>query len=221
MRILVIGDVHGCYYTLKELVETYWDPEQDYLIQLGDLINKGPHSALCVRYWLRLEEKYPYQVFLLRGNHEQMYINGSSRKVKPAMVNRLNKGFKSLKLDPKKVLNWLSKKPLKWETPNVLISHAGVNKFVRQPFSHTNNRGVLYNRSPLKDIGKLQVIGHAVVKGNKPVFSTKENAWRIDTGAVSKGFLSAVRLSYDVKQVEVVRIERSEQDVVSSPVSII
>ena len=86
MRVLVIGDVHGCYYTLKDLVENYWDPQQDYLVQLGDLINKGLHSAKCVKYWLKLEEKYPYQVFLLRGNHEQMYINGSNRKTNQGLA---------------------------------------------------------------------------------------------------------------------------------------
>ena len=56
MKLLVIGDVHGCYYTLKELVEKHWHPGEEILIQLGDLINKGPYSGKCIKYWQELEK---------------------------------------------------------------------------------------------------------------------------------------------------------------------
>ncbi len=58
MNLLIVGDVHGCYHTFKKLVDENWNPEEELLIQIGDLINKGPHSGLCSKYWRKLEKKY-------------------------------------------------------------------------------------------------------------------------------------------------------------------
>jgi predicted phosphodiesterase len=44
-RIIIIGDVHGCFDELQDLlVECDYNPNQDYLIFVGDLVNKGPKS---------------------------------------------------------------------------------------------------------------------------------------------------------------------------------
>jgi hypothetical protein len=44
-RIIIIGDVDGCFDELQDLlVECDYNPNQDYLIFVGDLVNKGPKS---------------------------------------------------------------------------------------------------------------------------------------------------------------------------------
>jgi bis(5'-nucleosyl)-tetraphosphatase (symmetrical) len=50
MRTVVIGDVHGCYHELCELLETVKAIPNDRLVFLGDLMDRGPAPALCVRY---------------------------------------------------------------------------------------------------------------------------------------------------------------------------
>lgn len=46
MRSIVIGDVHGCYYSLMRLLDKVkYDPRSDHLYFLGDLVGKGLHSA--------------------------------------------------------------------------------------------------------------------------------------------------------------------------------
>jgi len=212
VKVLVIGDVHGCYYTFRQLVEEHWNPDNEFLIQLGDLINKGPHSGLCLKYWLELEEKYPYHTFLLKGNHEQYFINHLNDKQKQVRFNKTLINIREAGLDVSKVATWLDTKPLKWENPDILVSHAGVNKVSKTPFTSTNPRGVLYNRSTLKMMSKVQVIGHTVVKGHKPVFSPKENAWRIDTGAWTKKYLSALRINYNGEVGDIIQVFRDSRD---------
>ena len=75
MKVFIVGDVHGCYHTFKQLIEDHWNKKDEYLVLVGDLINKGPHSFEAFSYFLTLKEEYPYQVFLIRGNHEQHFLN--------------------------------------------------------------------------------------------------------------------------------------------------
>lgn len=212
MKLLVIGDVHGCYHTLKTMVEDHWNPEDTFLIQVGDLINKGPHSGKCVRYWRGLEDRFPYLVYMLRGNHEQMYINGYNNVSTLQVYDELAENFRRENLDPAKVYQWLSKLPLKWENPDLMITHGGINNRSKKPLSLNNRLGVLYNKSPLKDIGKTQIIGHDIMESNKPVFSPKENAWRIDTGAWGGDYLSGLLLNYNGQKVKVCSVATDHRD---------
>lgn len=62
-RILVIGDVHGCYDEMIRLYEAAGAPE--IVILVGDLVNKGPYSAQVVRH-VRTTPGW----FAVRGNHD-------------------------------------------------------------------------------------------------------------------------------------------------------
>lgn len=45
MRVLLVGDIHGCYWTLQALLKKMgYDSVKDRLILLGDLVGKGPHD---------------------------------------------------------------------------------------------------------------------------------------------------------------------------------
>jgi len=64
-RTLIIGDVHGCHKELKKLLKKVKaDPDQDRILFIGDLINKGPDSR---KVWELYRE---YQGLSLMGNHE-------------------------------------------------------------------------------------------------------------------------------------------------------
>lgn len=44
-RTIIIGDVHGCFDELQELLKKVnWEREKDRLVFVGDLVNKGPKS---------------------------------------------------------------------------------------------------------------------------------------------------------------------------------
>ncbi|HAD97028.1 MAG TPA: serine/threonine protein phosphatase [Cryomorphaceae bacterium] len=212
MKLLVIGDVHGCYYTLKELVEKHWHPGEEILIQLGDLINKGPHSGKCIRYWQELEKEYQGQTVLLRGNHEQMLLDYFFFKKNEESMKKLVNNIEEEGFNIKKACEWLRVKGLKWEAEGILVTHAGIAKSTEDPFDIKNSKGVLLNRGPLKCLDKVQVVGHTMVRGGKPLFNPKENAWFIDTGAWTKKYLSALSIESNGDNPKVIRQLRSEKD---------
>jgi diadenosine tetraphosphatase ApaH/serine/threonine PP2A family protein phosphatase len=64
-RTLFIGDVHGCYDELMELVNHIGLTPDDHLYFVGDLINKWPKSLEVVE-WVRSRPN----TFSVIGNHE-------------------------------------------------------------------------------------------------------------------------------------------------------
>jgi serine/threonine protein phosphatase 1 len=216
MNLLIVGDVHGCYHTFKQLVEEYWNPQEEILIQIGDLINKGPHSGLCLKYWFQLQEQFPYKTLLIRGNHEQFMIGGGAFLKESVKGVTLEKSIENAGLTVSAVRRYLQNTPLKWENEDVLVTHAGVSKTASNPYSLTAKDGVLFNKGALKRMDKLQVKGHSIVDGNKPLFSPSENAWYIDTGAWMKKYLSAIRLNEQGEKLEVIRLQTLEVDKVKT-----
>lgn len=45
-HIWVVSDIHGCYHPLMdELKQRHFNPYEDLLISVGDLIDRGPESV--------------------------------------------------------------------------------------------------------------------------------------------------------------------------------
>ncbi len=212
MNVFAIGDVHGCYHTLIDLVENHWNPKKEFLVQVGDLINKGPHSAQCVIYMRQLQKKYPYQVFVLRGNHEYRYIKLHDKPGRAGSIQKVKNNFLKHDLNLKKVHNWLRNLPFKWETPHILITHAGISKNVKNPYTNTNPLGVLHNRSEVRNMGKVQVYGHIIKEKGKVDYNADANSWCIDSGAWAGKYLSALRLSYTGDLKEIIQVQTWPED---------
>jgi serine/threonine protein phosphatase 1 len=71
----VIDDIHACKKTLQTLVEHKIGlTQEDQLFFLGDYINRGPDSIGVIDFIMNLQS-LDYQVFTLRGNHEQMLLD--------------------------------------------------------------------------------------------------------------------------------------------------
>lgn len=68
-RDFVVGDIHGCYDRLMRLLDRVkFDYQADRLFSVGDLIDRGPKNADCMRL---VQEKWFHAV---RGNHEEFLI---------------------------------------------------------------------------------------------------------------------------------------------------
>ena len=63
-RTIAIGDVHGCADELEELLEALNLKSGDRVIQLGDLVNRGPQSRRVI------ELVRAYKIESILGNHE-------------------------------------------------------------------------------------------------------------------------------------------------------
>lgn len=69
-RTLVVGDIHGGYKALKEVMEKAKPTQEDYLIFLGDYVDGWSDSANVVEYLINLKDKT--SCIFLRGNHDEL-----------------------------------------------------------------------------------------------------------------------------------------------------
>jgi predicted phosphodiesterase len=68
-RVIAIGDVHGCHEELKELIGLLAPTDDDLLVFIGDLVNRGPDSHAVVEHVRSLRAR------ALLGNHELRLLN--------------------------------------------------------------------------------------------------------------------------------------------------
>lgn len=215
-RLFIIGDVHGCYHSFLELLSS-WDPEKELLIQVGDLIDRGNYSPECLVLAKDISEKHPGRAVFLKGNHEQLmidYLMGKDRED----IWLLNGGTGTLKQfeslvgqTPENWLPWLEEMPLKWENKHVIISHAGI-AFIPDPYDLHHPNGVLWNREPLRNVGKLQVIGHTPQTKGRATFHKSPPHWKIDTGAYRNMALTGLKLYFNGDFIQEINIPTLQAD---------
>jgi serine/threonine protein phosphatase 1 len=200
LNILVVGDVHGCLHAFQSLIEKYWTGT-DLLIQLGDLIDRGNFSGETIHYVQTLQEQHPGQVIILRGNHEQEFIEyvekGSNLNWLRQRGHQTLESFLRIRLSLSDTACWMKNLPLFWENEHIFVSHAGVSNSSMTPFDVDHPTGILWNRQSIRNLGKIQIFGHTPTLNNRPKQDIQSNSWNIDTGACFGGCLSAIKLTQE------------------------
>lgn len=214
MNLFVVGDVHGCYYTFKAMLE-FWNPKEEILIQIGDLIDRGSFSVQVVKLCREIEKEHPQSVFL-KGNHEWLALQYYNKDKEERWYEKYGKKvlweYVLAERKFEEDAEWMKGLKTHWENENVLVSHAGISV---SPFCMDENHysGLLWHRLEIKDLGKVQVYGHTPVKGNKPAFDPKTNSYNIDTGAYLGKSLTGIKLSEKGVLLETHIINTIEKDI--------
>lgn len=129
----IIGDVHGMFDTLQELLSTInFDPKKIRLIFLGDLVDRGEKSAECVQLVRSLCEKGEAECVL--ANHEAKHIRYRGHEIKKALTGKNNpmKPMSPIDLEAHNKLSdediaWMRKLPLTIHIKdNFYAIHAGL-----------------------------------------------------------------------------------------------
>jgi len=71
-RIIAIGDIHGCYDKLINLLDQIKPTNKDLLIFHGDYTDRGDNNVDCMKFVIEMIN-YKNMIFLL-GNHELMLL---------------------------------------------------------------------------------------------------------------------------------------------------
>lgn len=206
-RLLAIGDIHGCYREFCAVLDCLApDLTHDYLVILGDLIDRGPDSYEVVQKARQLQAHYGTDhVIVLRGNHEQMaleYFSGNGDwwnfNGNEFTLASYEKHGKVIQVD----LNYFASLPLTYEKNGFLFVHAGLNP--HKSLEDQDDSDLLWIREAFYTSRKQWpftiVFGHtptyALVRQNVPV---SRSGWiALDTGCVYGGNLTGVELKNGV-----------------------
>ena len=207
--IAVIGDIHGCFHTLKDLVAKirvkYPNME---IYSVGDLVDRGNFSYDVIEFVKSEGIKFT------PGNHDYMmyyFIKYPTHEIgRPWTYNGYEPTLLSYNNHFDKLnehLDFIFSSPLYYNLDDCFISHAGISRSMKYilPDDYQNDlskmdeaiqsninaeSGILWTRDALLNIGKLQVVGHTIKK--EVISSEKYNTVYIDTGAFLGNKLSAV-----------------------------
>lgn len=210
----VIADIHGCFQTMKTLIENRIMPVSgDTLYFLGDYIDRGPDSKAVIDY-IRMLQSSAYHVVPLMGNHEESMVQSilEARNRPKNRITLFKKPFHTRQawynfggeqtmksfgtedpaLIPDEYFEWLSHLPNYIIEDAYLLSHAGFNFEADNIFDDTDSMRWIrdFNVDLLKTNGKKVIHGHVPVQLElieDSIQSDKFNFIDLDNGCVYKG----------------------------------
>ena len=122
MSTYAIGDIQGCHDSLQRLLELCaFDPAQDRLWLVGDLVNRGPKSLET----LRLIKSFGDAAVTVLGNHDLYLLmvaeGGAKYRGKDDTLDDVLGAP-----DRDELLDWLRRQPLCHTEDNFCLVHAGL-----------------------------------------------------------------------------------------------
>lgn len=197
-NVVAIGDVHGCYSLLVEVLQPLLDTQAE-VVFLGDLIDRSPEpdGDIQVLNLIRALQENPEEaglskVTVLTGNHEQMFLQAV--ETGDTELWELNGGNAALIHQAEDHIEWLQNLPHYYVKSDYLFVHAGVRPdvplekqtkedcvWIRDPFLNVDDHGLPYT----------VVHGHTIV----PHPEIHPHRINIDTGAFHTGKLTALNIA--------------------------
>lgn len=207
----IIGDIHGCYRELAELLGKI--PADEPLVFLGDYVDRGPSPRQVVELLLRERHR---SVFLM-GNHESMLLSHFFRPGEPegeGWIMDMNGGRATLRSYDLRIHSKWEELPeahrefyrnlvLFHETADFIAVHAGVRVEAGIDMNRQSREDLLWIRSlwiqnEARWNGKRIYYGHTPTvylnesgDPSQPLYGKKSVG--LDTGCVYGGYLTALR----------------------------
>jgi serine/threonine protein phosphatase 1 len=201
MRILAIGDIHGCLRALITLLKAVQPRPEDLIITLGDYVDRGPDSFGVIEHLLALRQTH--QLIALRGNHEEMMM--AARDVPKSLPNWLMCGGRqalasyatdggpgSVDDIPESHWDFLENGCRDWhETATHLFAHGAVypDLAMREQPGYILRWETVYS-TVAHCSGKTLICGHTQQRNGLPL--DLGHAICIDTWAYGKGWLTCL-----------------------------
>ena len=121
MAIYAVGDVQGCYAELQQLLEQVrFDPAQDKLWLVGDLVNRGPDSLAV----LRLVKSLGDSAITVLGNHDLHLLAVAEGVAELHRTDTLDEILNAP--DRGELLHWLRNQRLLHAQDGYVLVHAGL-----------------------------------------------------------------------------------------------
>lgn len=210
LRRFVIGDVHGYYQGMRDLLSLLELDSSDQVYFLGDLIDRGPDSSRVVDFVL----EHSYSCLL--GNHEQLMVAALTNLSPNSSVLQMwlqAGGHETLESYSSKQhlwehLAWFRTLPNHLDLGDYWLVHAGVHPDL--PLEIQTSQEFCWIRREFHNMpqpyfgNKMIITGHTMTftfSGVKPGQIVQGAGWLgIDTGAYhpESGWLTALDISSDM-----------------------
>jgi serine/threonine protein phosphatase 1 len=222
--VYAIGDIHGCYNALKALLKIVVEDatmrangRNTILIFCGDYVDRGPDSAQVLDSLCWLRRHSPYDLYFLKGNHEEVFSNYlrdprqaqdwlryggretmMSYGVSPPAVDappahHFRARADLLEAMPVSHWRFLDSLELMVTVGDFAFVHAGVRS--KQPLAKQTPEDLLWIRDGFLDFDgpheKIIVHGHSWSSREPDIHAHRIG---IDTGAYETGILTALRI---------------------------
>jgi serine/threonine protein phosphatase 1 len=202
MRTIVVGDIHGCYVELRQLLAKVELTDADCLISLGDIVDRGADSVKVYDFL-----KHRPNTIVLMGNHERKHLNGTLSYSQEIVKIQFGDRYPEF-------LEWVSHLPYYYITDRAILVHAAVEDGIAIEAQReevlcgcTAGEKYLEKRygqtywSELYTGAKPVIFGHHVVGENPMIIADK--VYGIDTGACHGGRLTGLILpSFEIVQIQ-------------------
>jgi hypothetical protein len=117
MKTLVIGDIHGCYVELLELLDQAGLADDDRIIALGDIVDRGPDSSAVLDFF----RSHPNALSIM-GSHERKHIRASLGEIEPSIAQTLTRQQFSEQAYSEAV-TFMKEFPMYVEIPEAILFH--------------------------------------------------------------------------------------------------
>jgi serine/threonine protein phosphatase 1 len=196
-RTIAVGDIHGCADALRTIVKLIKPQKDDTIVTLGDYVDRGPDSCDVIEQLIDLSRQC--QLVALRGNHEQMMLDGCKRTsdfplwiINGGDTTMKSYGERDPRRLPKRHMQFLKATPLYHETQTHLFVHANYDE--HKPMELQDPEVMIWRR--LDDCmpgrhcsGKVAFVGHTIIYDDP--FDLGHLVC-IDTGCFAGGALTAM-----------------------------
>jgi serine/threonine protein phosphatase 1 len=149
-RTIVVGDIHGCYDELMDLLNQVAFGADDRVVCVGDLVTKGPKSREVLDLFMT-DQRFSS----VMGNHDlalRRKWNGEKIKLKESQKPT----HKALKKDKQHYVPYLNSLPFLIDLGSHLVVHAGLRP------------GVELHSQTTEDLTELRSLGKDRASRNGP-----------------------------------------------------
>jgi serine/threonine protein phosphatase 1 len=192
-RKIIIGDIHGCFAELTELLHQVGVSADDHILGIGDAVDRGPDSVKVLEF-LRARPN----TLALVGNHERKHLRGIYSYSQEITKLQFGAAYADavvwmstlpyfIEVEEAIIVHaaMLPGVPLREQRPEVLCGSTSGEKFLAQEL----NGQPWYERY---EGPKPIIFGHHVY--SEGPFIHRDLAFGIDTGACHGGSLTAIVL---------------------------
>ncbi len=200
MNQLIVGDIHGCYAELQDLLDKAGLAASDEIIALGDVVDRGPDSVRVIDLI-----RHGQNVRCIQGNHERKHVQSWRGRVRPALSQLITRRQIGDAEYPA-VCEFVATLPTFLELSDAVVVHGfyepGVPLYDQRDTVLT---GTLSGERYLKDMltqpwyelydgDKPLLVGHHDYSGRGRPFVHRELVFGLDTGCCHGGQLTGILL---------------------------